>query len=543
MSGQGGQPSATGSMPPGAWYALTLVGLCNMFSLLDRNILSILAPRIKADLHIGDGELGLLYGTMFALFYALFSLPLGRLADGWLRNRILSIAIGFWSVAAGLSAFASGFGLLAASRLGVGIGEGATAPAGTSILYDYVPKHRRGLAMAVLAAALAVGLGGSSILGGVAADWWDRRYAGLGAPGGFAGWQFAFLLAAVPGIILALFLWRLREPERGVLDGIATAPDPAPFRASGALLASVTPGPNFLVLAARRAPAGAWGANIAFIAFVAVLMTALIKIASSLSPRPLLNLGGLHVDPHVMQWTVIGFGMVVIFNLLQRLAISDKPVFAVMMRSPSVLIILGVGSLQTIVNYGVQAFTPTFLMTHYHETTAATGLKFGLLSAAIGIAGPMISGPLSDRLTRTMPGVGRIYVVLFALGLSPFAGIWTYSAPDSASFYMRFTLYSLILTSWIPPAYATLYDLVLPRMRGILSSTYLIVTTIFGVGIGPYAVGMVSDANGHDLAGAILSVNYVAPFIVLLLIALAIRVRKDQALMIPRARAAGEAIA
>ena len=84
-----------------AGYALALVALANAISLLDRNILAILAPRIKHDLDIGDAEMGLLYGTVFALFYALFSLPLGRLADGWVRTRLLAIALAFWSLATG----------------------------------------------------------------------------------------------------------------------------------------------------------------------------------------------------------------------------------------------------------------------------------------------------------------------------------------------------------------------------------------------------------------------------------------------------------
>src|SRR5215217_7785897 len=105
------------------WYALSLVSLAQGMSLLDRQVLSILAPAIKADLKISDSELGLLYGTVFSLFYALFSLPLGRIVDGWIRTKLLAICLCAWSVFAGLSAFAGGFGLLAISRLGVGIGE------------------------------------------------------------------------------------------------------------------------------------------------------------------------------------------------------------------------------------------------------------------------------------------------------------------------------------------------------------------------------------------------------------------------------------
>ncbi|WP_369676961.1 MFS transporter, partial [Enterococcus faecium] len=92
---------------------LALVGAMQCLSMLDRNILAILNPRIKADLHVGDAEMGLLYGTVFALFYAVFSLPLGRLADGWRRGRLLAVAIAVWSLATGLAGFAGGFGLLA----------------------------------------------------------------------------------------------------------------------------------------------------------------------------------------------------------------------------------------------------------------------------------------------------------------------------------------------------------------------------------------------------------------------------------------------
>jgi len=525
-----------------AWYALALVALSNAMSLLDRNILAILAPRIKADLQIGDAEMGLLYGTVFALFYALFSLPLGRLSDGWLRNRILSTSIAFWSVASGLAAFANSFAVLAISRLGVGIGEGATAPAGTSLLFDYFPKHRRGLVMGVLAAAIAAGLGLSNVLGGVAAEWWDTRFAGGGAPLGLTGWKFAFLLASLPGFVLAALLWSLKEPVRGAMDGIRTVPDPAPFRASFALLGSVTPGTNFVSLATRRAGGRHWLANVAVIAGTVLLMGAMVHLTSSFSPRPSLHVGGLSINPHLLQWGVMGFGIIVIFNLLQGLSLADKPTAKLILGSPSLMIAIAVGALQTIINYGIMGFTPTFIMKTYGTSPAETGVVFGILSMVIGILGPMMAGPLSDWFDKALPARGRVYLTLFALGVSPLVGIWTYHAGTSGAFYARFALYSVILTCWIPPLYALIYGLVLPRMRGITSSTYLIVSTIFGLGIGPYLVGMVSDATGGDLRTAILSVNWVAIPIVILLLVLVMLVRKDEAMMLERARSAGEPV-
>ena len=525
-----------------ARYALAVVALTNGLSLLDRNILAILAPRIKKDLMIGDAEMGLLYGTVFALFYALFSLPLGRLADGWIRTRLLAIALGFWSLATGLAAFATGFALLAVSRLGVGIGEGATIPAGTSLVYDHFAREQRGFAQAAIAAAIALGLGGSSVLGGVAADWWDKLYAGGHAPLGISGWQFAFLIAALPGFALAAVLARMQEPERGRMDGIKAPPDPHPWRASFDVLCSVLPVLNGPWLAARRATVRDWTVNLITLALVIVVVVAMIKLTSSFSPRPLLRLGGLEVNPHALQWCVAGFGAVVVLNLIQSLRLVDRAAFAVITRSPSLLLCMAIGSLQMMINYGTMGFTPSFLMKSYGLSPAVTGLQFGLLSAAMGIIGPLIAGPLSDRINARFPGTGRAYVTLFALGISPMIAIWVYNAKDPLSFYTRFIPYSLILTAWLPPLYAILYEQVLPRMRGITASMYVIVSTIFGLGIGPYAVGMISDANHGRLGAAILEINWVAPLIVVMLLVLVRRVRRDEQRVIQRAREAGERI-
>jgi MFS family permease len=525
-----------------AGYALGLVALTNAMSLLDRNILAILSPRIKHDIGVGDAEMGLLYGTVFALFFALFSLPLGRLADGWVRTRLLGITLAFWSVATALAAAAHGFALLALSRLGVGIGEGAAQPAGFSLVFDHYAKPRRGFATAVIAAAIALGLGGSSVLGGVAADWWDHLYAGGAAPLGLKGWQFAFLVAALPGFILAALLWRMPEPRRGRLDGIDSPPDPHPFRASLAVLGAVTPGFNWLAFAIRRAGARYWSVNLVATILVVAGAMVLTRITSTLSPRPPLHFGALAVSPHALQWGVVGFGALVVVNLLQRLRLADRPTYEVITRSPALLLCMGIAALQMMINYGTMGFTPSFLMKHYGLSPATTGLQFGVLAGALGIIGPMLAGPLSDRINSRFPGAGRAGVTLVSLGVSPLIAIWVYHAPDPATFYTRFVLYSLILTAWYPPLLALMFGQVLPRMRGITTSLYIIVYTLFGIGIGPFVVGMIADANGGDLAAAILSINWVAPAIVVMLIALALCARRDEERLIERARRGGEVL-
>ncbi|MFV0644095.1 MAG: MFS transporter [Sphingomonadaceae bacterium] len=518
----------------GAGYALALVSLTQAMSLLDRQILAILAPAIKIDLDIGDAEMGLLYGTVFALFYAVFSLPVGRLADGWSRTKLLGICLVLWSGATALAGFASSFGMLALSRLGVGIGEAATQPAGTSLIYDYWPRKRRGFVMAVLAAAIACGLGGSIILGGVVADWWSTRYTPGTEPFGLAGWQFAFLVAASPGFLLALFVYTLREPPRGTMDGIETPPDPHPFKASFAVLGSILPLTNWLTLSRLRAGSAVWRNNLVGMTLIIVAMGLVAHAANTFSPRPPLVLGGLTISPHTLQWAVIGFGLFVILNLFQSMKLSDPQAFSVITRSPTLLMVMACGSLQSVINYGVMGFTPLFLIQTYDLSMKDVAISFGLLSAAIGIVGPLIAGPLADWMQARFPGRGRAWVALFAMGVSPLVALWVYSAPDSGSFYLRFTLYSLILTGWLPPLYSIMFEQVLPRMRGITTSVYLMSMTILGLGTGPYLVGMVSDATG-DLGLAIRSINLVAPAIVIMLIIIAMRAQKDEDRLMQRA--------
>ena len=210
--------------------------------------------------------------------------------------------------------------------------------------------------------------------------------------------------------------------------------------------------------------------------------------------------------------------------------------------SPSVILLIVVAGFQTSINYGVMGFTPSFLVREYGLSMAETGLQFGLLAAALGMLGPIAAGPLTDWLTTKLGARGRVWLILFALGISPLFGIWTFSADNSTSFYLRFIAYSLILTLWLPPLYAQLLELVLPRMRGITFATYTIIMTLLGLGMGPYFVGIVSDRNGGDLGQAIISINVVVPAILACIAVVLWRVNRDESTVEERARAGGEPI-
>mgnify|MGYP000479319131 CR=1 FL=1 len=208
--------------------------------------------------------------------------------------------------------------------------------------------------------------------------------------------------------------------------------------ASGPLFIDINCGCWVPKIAGRGAGAG-WLRNPA-------AMVAMARLCATMSPRPDLVFGAVSISPHTLQWSVVGFGIFVIVNLLQGLSLSDKPTFAVISGSPTLIMVMAVGALQSVINYGIMGFTPSFLMKTYALSMKDTALTFGLLSAALGIIGPMISGPVSDVLNRKFPGRGRSYVTLFALGVSPFVAMWVYTAPSSGDFYLRFSIYSIILT-------------------------------------------------------------------------------------------------
>ena len=148
-------------------YVLFVLVLVYIFNFIDRNILSILAEDIKADLLISDAEMGFLYGTVFAVFYAVFGIPLARFADVWTRRSLISVGLGFWSVMTAASGLAKSFGMLAIFRIGVGIGEASASPAAYSMLSDYYPPRLRATVISIYAAGVYIGAG-AKILGGVA---------------------------------------------------------------------------------------------------------------------------------------------------------------------------------------------------------------------------------------------------------------------------------------------------------------------------------------------------------------------------------------
>ena len=200
-----------------ARYALGLLLLVYTFNFIDRVILGILVPPIKADLHLTDTQLGLLGGTAFALFYTALGVPIGWLADRVNRVWIITVSLALWSAFSGASGLAQNFLQLFMARLGVGIGEaGGVAPA-YSLISDYFPSARRARALAIYSFGIPIGSAAGLLFGGLVAS--------------RVNWRAAFLVVGALGLILApLFRFAMHEPARGGLDAATTVQDPPGLR-------------------------------------------------------------------------------------------------------------------------------------------------------------------------------------------------------------------------------------------------------------------------------------------------------------------------
>jgi MFS family permease len=195
----------------GAWGVLTLLFLVNLLNFIDRTIPAVLLEDIRKAYQLNDFWLGML-GTAFTLVYAICGLPLGRLADTWVRKYVLAGGVTVWSGFTALSGMMPGFASFFAIRLGVGVGEASCAPAAVSMIGDMFPPAKRGRAMGLFMLGLPLGILISFI-----------AIAKIRAVTG--SWQAPFIYAAVPGFLLAVVMLFIREPVRGSQESYATKTD------------------------------------------------------------------------------------------------------------------------------------------------------------------------------------------------------------------------------------------------------------------------------------------------------------------------------
>lgn len=198
-----------------AWYTLFLLFLAYAVAWLDRQILTLLIPAIKADLGLSDTEISLLQGFAFSLLYAVAGIPIARLADRQSRRRIIAIGMLLWSAITVCCGFAKNFGQLFAARMGVGIGEAALAPSAYSMIAGLFPPRLHASAYALFQMGSTIGGGLAMIVGGALIAWlMHLDVRALPVLGGLAHWQLAFIVVGLPGLLLSALFCTATEPRR-----------------------------------------------------------------------------------------------------------------------------------------------------------------------------------------------------------------------------------------------------------------------------------------------------------------------------------------
>ncbi|MDV3459196.1 MFS transporter [Sphingomonas sp. HF-S4] len=189
------------------WVMLATLTFVYVLNFLDRQLIGILAKPIQDALQVTDGQLGLIGGLYFAMFYCFIAIPVGWLADRTNRVNVLALACAIWSGATVACGMAGTYTQLVAARMVVGFGEAGGVPPSYAIITDSYPPGKRAAALGIFNLGPAIGAAIGVAFGAAIAARYD--------------WRMPFLVIGVVGIVAALLLrLLLREPERGATDTV-----------------------------------------------------------------------------------------------------------------------------------------------------------------------------------------------------------------------------------------------------------------------------------------------------------------------------------
>lgn len=197
-------------------FTLVILWIVAVISYVDRQVFTLFQDDIKKELALSDGELGLLSGLSFALFYALAAFPIARYADVGDRGRIVAVCLMVWSCATAFCGIAHSFWQMLLARIGLAAGEAGAGPATTSLLIEIFPADRRTLVISSLLAASSVGVSGGLALAG----WLSYHF----------DWREIFLIMGIPGVGLGILVWFFAAEPRRAKKGEASVPSAAPAK-------------------------------------------------------------------------------------------------------------------------------------------------------------------------------------------------------------------------------------------------------------------------------------------------------------------------
>ncbi|MCB2079038.1 MAG: MFS transporter [Novosphingobium sp.] len=510
-------PAQPRAIPGTAYYALALLTSANLLNYLDRNIVSILAEAIKADLKLDDAQLGFIMGTAFAVFYAVIGIAMGRISDGLSRKKVMAFGLALWSAMTALGAAATNFVVLAMARIGVGVGEAAATPCSQSLLADIFPQNRRGIAMSVYLTGTFVGGALAMIVGGYVLQNWPQMCGGV--PGldacGLAGWKAALLIAGLPGLILALLILTIREPAR------KEAREAPPFRFIIGEFAKALPPFTLTSVYAAGGRAGL-AANLKLAAIIALACGALLWLTGD-----------------VAQWIAVAIGIYAVSTWGQIQSIIDKPLFRLTFGDRTFATAMAASALFACAGAGTSIWTVPYAIRTFEITPDKVGLYIGLINLVGAIIGVLLGGWLADRW-KQRDLRAPLWIMAISAVCNLFGLIILLSVGSIEAFLgTRFVL-AVVGSLWGGSTAAMIQDLVIPRMRGSAAGTFTLVSIVIASGLGPYWAGKISALSGSLTAGMMSLLVLVPIGLVLLLFAARGMPHEGPAARMARAVEAGE---
>lgn len=383
-----------------AWYAVFVLTLANISSFIDRQILSLLVKPIKHDLHLSDTQMSLLMGLSFALFYTLFGMVIGRLADRNSRRNIIIAGISVWSLMTTMCAGVGTYFQFFIARMGVGVGEATLSPSAYSMIADLFPKKRLATALSVFSLGVFLGSGLAMLIGsGIVANLPKEGMVNVPIFGDIFPWQMIFLYVGIPGLLIALLLFTIKEPERT---------------------------------------------------------------------------NTLQIDGETAK-----------LSLSESLAIIFKH------KKAYLLICFAVAS-GALVNYGSNAWIPTFIARTYGWEVPKAGAFYGLILVTSSIAGVLFGGWFADYLVKKGIPDGRLRVGLLGSFIC-LCSCWIPLLPKAEWALLAIFIPSFALSAPFGAATAAIQEIMPNQVRALASSIFLFILNLIGIGLGPTSVALFTD--------------------------------------------------
>lgn len=383
------------------WLALVILAGTGTIGFIDRIVVNVLVEPVKAEFGLTDFQVSLM-GVAFTLLFILAGIVVARLAERVRRLTLISLGTAIYSVATAICGLAASWTQLLLARVGVGLGEAIGLPGNQSVVADYFPANRRGLAISVLLLAPPLG----AFIGFVGGGWVAQTY----------GWRATFLVAAVPGLALALAAWFLvAEPPRGAHDPGAGDEVP-PFREVLRRLFLLRSARNLVIGSALAAMLG-FGLNF----FFASLM--IRRFGLSLAEAGLYT-GIIASAPAALSvlltgWAGDRFGerMPAAYALVPAICLAlGAPLYVFAITRDDLTLLLALVSIATFLSFGYLGITFATLQNLMHpRMRASTSAVLNIVYGMAGGVGPAALGWLSDRLADEYgPALGLAHAMAVA---------------------------------------------------------------------------------------------------------------------------------